>query len=131
MFYSLQSGELFVQHNEKNLFWRIALKRFLDVDHLLALCIQLPKVETVKTAESKITHVIYLKHVLELVDPLRTALEGSENPLLRGYCDVSCGTACALATHLFHVKWLYILALFIHTSFVLSNWMTWFCFPEL
>eukprot|EP00731_Ephydatia_muelleri_P017612 Em0010g710a len=64
-----------------------ALKRFLDVDHLLALCIQLPKVETVKTAESKITHVIYLKHVLELVDPLRTALEGSENPLLRGYCD--------------------------------------------
>ena len=84
--------------HENNLFWCVALKRFLDVDHLLALCIQLPKVETVKTAESKITHVIYLKHVLELVDPLRTALEGSENPLLRGHCDVSCCTDCASCT---------------------------------
>ena len=99
MFYSLQSGEFFLcAAHENNLFWCVALKRFLDVDHLLALCIQLPKVETVKTAESKITHVIYLKHVLELVDPLRTALEGSENPLLRGYCDVSCCTDCVSCT---------------------------------
>ena len=74
------------------------------MDHLLALCIQLPKVETVKTAENKITHVIYLKHVLELVDPLRSALVGSENPLLRAYCDVRnymCVCACVVTNACF------------------------------
>jgi DNA mismatch repair protein MSH4 len=64
------------------------LSRFLDIDHLLALCIQIPKNETVKSAESKITNVIYLKHTLELIDPLALALKGSENPLLKAYYQV-------------------------------------------
>ena len=35
--------------------------------------------------------VIYLKHTLELVEPLRAALATTENPLLRAYHDVRVG----------------------------------------
>ncbi|XP_073245789.1 mutS protein homolog 4-like [Porites lutea] len=59
--------------------------RFLDVDHLTSMCVQIPKQETVKTAESKITTVIYLKHTLELVEPLRIALKDTEAKLLKAY----------------------------------------------
>lgn len=58
------------------------ISRFLDIDHLLSLCVQVPKQENVKIAESKITNVIYLKYTLELVTPLREALADCENPLL-------------------------------------------------
>ena len=34
------------------------LKRFLDVDHLLSLWVQIPKHDNIKAAESKITKVI-------------------------------------------------------------------------
>ena len=56
--------------------------RFLDIDHILSQCVQLPKQNTVKTAENKITYVMYLKHTLELIEPLREALGDCENPLL-------------------------------------------------
>ena len=62
--------------------------RFLDIDHLTSMCVQLPKQETVKTAESKITTVIYLKHTLELVEPLRLALKDTESELFKAYCEV-------------------------------------------
>ena len=62
--------------------------RFLDVDHLLSLCIQIPKQETVKTAESKITNMIHLKHSLELVEPLKLALKDSHSKLLCAYASV-------------------------------------------
>lgn len=52
------------------------------------MCVQLPKQETVKTAESKITTVIYLKHTLELVEPLRTALQDTEADLFKAYYEV-------------------------------------------
>jgi DNA mismatch repair protein MSH4 len=58
------------------------ISRFLDIDHLLSLCVQVPKQENVKIAENKITNVMYLKHTLELVTPLREALGDCENPLL-------------------------------------------------
>ena len=35
------------------------LGQFLDVDHLLSLCIKIPKNDNMKTAESKITKVCY------------------------------------------------------------------------
>lgn len=63
--------------------------RFLDVDHLTSMCVQIPKQETVKTAESKITTVIYLKHTLELVEPLRIALKDTEAELLKAYYEVN------------------------------------------
>ncbi|WAQ95739.1 MSH4-like protein, partial [Mya arenaria] len=59
------------------------ISRFLDVDHLLSLCVQVPKQENIKTAENKITNVMYLKHTLELVPPLRDALGDCENPLFK------------------------------------------------
>ncbi|XP_065888860.1 mutS protein homolog 4-like isoform X5 [Dysidea avara] len=70
-----------------DLFFNIqaVISRFLDVDHLISLCVQIPKHETVKTAENKITHIIFLKHVLELVEPLRTALADGEDSLLKAY----------------------------------------------
>ncbi|XP_072025616.1 mutS protein homolog 4-like [Amphiura filiformis] len=61
------------------------LSRFLDVDHLLSLCVQIPKQETIRIAEQKITNVIYLKHALELVEPLKTALQSTQNKLLQAY----------------------------------------------
>lgn len=33
------------------------LKRFLDIDHLLSLCVQVSKHDNIKAAESKITKV--------------------------------------------------------------------------
>ena len=66
------------------------LSRFLDVDHLLSLCVQIPKQETIRIAEQKITNVIYLKHALELVEPLKTALESAQNKLLQAYLKVNC-----------------------------------------
>ena len=72
MFYSIQT----------------AVSRFLDLDHLLSLCVQIPKQESIKTAESKITNVLHLKHSLELVEPLRDTLAESENTLFKAYYDV-------------------------------------------
>ncbi|XP_070563567.1 mutS protein homolog 4-like [Ptychodera flava] len=69
MFYNLQS----------------VLSRFVDVDHLLSLCVQIPKQENIKTADSRITCVIYLKHTLELVEPLQAALNDSTNQLFKAY----------------------------------------------
>ena len=63
--------------------------RFLDIDHLLSLCVQVPKQENVKTAESKITNIILLKHTLELVGPLQEAVGHCENPLMKALYKVS------------------------------------------
>nr|XP_025972195.1 mutS protein homolog 4 [Dromaius novaehollandiae] len=41
--------------------------------------------QQVKTAESKITNLIYLKHTLELVEPLKAALRNCSTPLLKAY----------------------------------------------
>jgi DNA mismatch repair protein MSH4 len=49
------------------------------------MCVQIPKQETVKTAESKISAIICLKHTLELVEPLSEALKETETPLLKAY----------------------------------------------
>ena len=67
--------------------------RFLDVDHLISACIQIPKQETVKLAENRITYVIQLKHVLELLEPMRAALEEGKNPLLKACREVSAGSS--------------------------------------
>lgn len=73
--------------------------RFLDVDHLISACIQIPKQETVKLAENRITYVIQLKHVLELLEPLRAALGEGMNPLLKACREVS---VCSYPTCLSH-----------------------------
>ncbi|EDL82522.1 mutS homolog 4 (E. coli) (predicted) [Rattus norvegicus] len=61
------------------------ISRFLDTEQLLSVLVQIPKQDTVNAAESKITNLIYLKHTLELVDPLKVALKNCSTPLLRAY----------------------------------------------
>ncbi|CAB1335221.1 unnamed protein product [Coregonus sp. 'balchen'] len=62
-----------------------AIGHFLDIDQLLSVLVQIPKQETVQVAESKITHVIQLKHTLELVPPLRMVLKNCNTALLKAY----------------------------------------------
>ncbi|XP_032073691.1 mutS protein homolog 4 [Thamnophis elegans] len=59
--------------------------RFLDTEQLLSVLVQIPKQDTVNASESKITNLIYLKHTLELVEPLKEALKSYKTPLLKAY----------------------------------------------
>nr|XP_034356577.1 mutS protein homolog 4 isoform X3 [Arvicanthis niloticus] len=61
------------------------ISRFLDTEQLLSVLVQIPKQDTVNAAESKITNLIYLKHTLELVDPLKVILKNCSTPLLKAY----------------------------------------------
>ncbi|NXN91341.1 MSH4 protein, partial [Rhinopomastus cyanomelas] len=61
------------------------ISKFLDTEQLLSVLVQIPKQDTNKTAESKITNLIYLKHTLELVEPLKAALRSCNTPLLKAY----------------------------------------------
>ncbi|XP_064929351.1 mutS protein homolog 4 isoform X7 [Columba livia] len=61
------------------------ISKFLDTEQLLSVLVQIPKQDTVKTAESKITNLIYLKHTLELVEPLKAALRSCDTSLLKAY----------------------------------------------
>ncbi|XP_041669007.1 mutS protein homolog 4 [Cheilinus undulatus] len=74
----LQDEELF--YGLKN-----AIGHFLDIDQLLSVLIQIPKQETVQVAEAKITHVIQLKHTLDLVPGLRMVLKNCNTALLKAY----------------------------------------------
>nr|XP_056701237.1 mutS protein homolog 4 [Euleptes europaea] len=61
------------------------ISRFLDTEQLLSVLVQIPKQDTVNASESKITNLIYLKHTLELVEPLKDALKSYMTPLLKAY----------------------------------------------
>ncbi|XP_027857440.1 mutS protein homolog 4 [Xiphophorus couchianus] len=74
----LQNEELFF--GLKN-----AIGHFLDIDRLLSVLVQIPKQETAQAAESKITHVIQLKHTLDLVPQLREVLKTCNAALLKAY----------------------------------------------
>ena len=63
------------------------LGRFVDVDTTISLLISVPKQETVQTAENRISHIIFLKHLLELVEPLKTAIKGGQNSLFKAFSD--------------------------------------------
>ncbi|XP_047183332.1 mutS protein homolog 4 isoform X3 [Scophthalmus maximus] len=62
-----------------------AIGHFLDIDQLLSVLVQIPKQETVQVAEAKITHVIQLKHTLDLVPQLRAVLKNCNTSLLKAY----------------------------------------------
>ncbi|XP_073400920.1 mutS protein homolog 4 isoform X2 [Dendrobates tinctorius] len=61
------------------------LSRFLDTEQLLSNLIQIPKQDTEKAADTKITYLISLKHTLELVEPLKAVLQKCKTPLLQAY----------------------------------------------
>ncbi|XP_032883746.1 mutS protein homolog 4 [Amblyraja radiata] len=73
---------------DEDLFFSLqsVISRFLDTDHLLSVLVQIPKQDTIQAAESKITNLIYLKHTLELVEPLQEILKSCKTPLLKAYC---------------------------------------------
>ncbi|XP_062490045.1 mutS protein homolog 4 isoform X2 [Pezoporus occidentalis] len=75
----------FLQDEELFFGLQAVISKFLDTEQLLSVLVQIPKQDTVKTAESKITNLIYLKHTLELVEPLKAALRNCTTPLLKAY----------------------------------------------
>ncbi|XP_072198687.1 mutS protein homolog 4 [Excalfactoria chinensis] len=75
----------FLQDEELFFGLQAVISKFLDTEQLLSVLVQIPKQDTVKTAESKITNIIYLKHTLELVEPLKAALRSCNTSLLKAY----------------------------------------------
>uniref|UniRef100_H3C5D0 MutS homolog 4 n=1 Tax=Tetraodon nigroviridis TaxID=99883 RepID=H3C5D0_TETNG len=72
---------------EEDLFFGLknVIGHFLDTDQLLSVLVQIPKQETVQIAEAKITHVIQLKHTLDLVPQLKMVLKNCSSSLLKAY----------------------------------------------
>ncbi|XP_031231776.1 mutS protein homolog 4 isoform X2 [Mastomys coucha] len=81
----LDSVQELLQDEELFFGLQSVISKFLDTDQLLSVLVQIPKQDTVNAAESKITNLIYLKHTLELVDPLKVTLKNCSTPLLRAY----------------------------------------------
>ncbi|XP_039597804.1 mutS protein homolog 4 [Polypterus senegalus] len=81
----LDSLQELLQDEELFFGMKAVIGRFLDTDQLLSVLVQIPKQETVQVAETKITHVIHLKHTLELVSPLKMMLKNCQTPLLQAY----------------------------------------------
>ncbi|XP_041573133.1 mutS protein homolog 4 isoform X3 [Taeniopygia guttata] len=81
----LDSVQELLQDEELFFGLQAVISKFLDTEQLLSVLVQIPKQDTVKTAESKITNLIYLKHTLELVEPLKAALRSCNTQLLKAY----------------------------------------------
>lgn len=64
------------------------LSRFQDLGSLLAKCVQLPKTEDPKASEIRVQTALQLKATLELVDPLRKAIEGTQSQLMQKFQQV-------------------------------------------
>eukprot|EP00039_Didymoeca_costata_P000604 m.46443 g.46443 ORF g.46443 m.46443 type:complete len:756 (-) comp10372_c0_seq2:29-2296(-) len=61
------------------------LEKFGDLDKLISGCIQIPKMQTPKTAEHNIETVIVLKSALELAPALLSVIEPSQTDLLKAF----------------------------------------------
>ncbi|KAM5147945.1 mutS protein homolog 4 isoform 3-T3 [Mantella aurantiaca] len=75
----------FLENEELFFSLQSVLSRFLDTEQLLSNLIQIPKQDTEKAADTKITLLISLKHTLELVEPLKAILKNCKMPLLKAY----------------------------------------------
>ncbi len=58
------------------------MSRYCDIDKLLSLCVVIPRQENAFVQEQRLNNVIGLRHALELVEPLHTALGCAEADLL-------------------------------------------------
>ncbi|XP_072853914.2 mutS protein homolog 4 isoform X4 [Pogona vitticeps] len=81
----LDSVQELLQDEELFFGLQSVISRFLDTEQLLSVLVQIPKQDTVNASESKITNLIYLKHTLELVEPLKDTLKSYKTPLLKAY----------------------------------------------
>ncbi|CAI9613738.1 unnamed protein product, partial [Staurois parvus] len=76
----------FLENEELFFSLQSVLSKFLDTEQLLSNLIQIPKQDTEKAAETKISFLISLKHTLELVEPLKAALKKNcRTSLLKAY----------------------------------------------
>ncbi|XP_031756735.1 mutS protein homolog 4 isoform X3 [Xenopus tropicalis] len=75
----------FLQDEELFFSLQSVLSRFLDTENLLSNLIQIPKQDTDKAADTKISYIISLKHTIKLVEPLKVALKNCKTPLLKAY----------------------------------------------
>ncbi|XP_073448179.1 mutS protein homolog 4 [Aquarana catesbeiana] len=75
----------FLENEELFFNLQSVLSRFLDTEQLLSNLIQIPKQDTEKAADTKITFLISLKHTLELVEPLKAVLKNCKTSLLKAY----------------------------------------------
>ncbi|KAM4722963.1 mutS protein homolog 4 [Rhinophrynus dorsalis] len=81
----LDCVEEFLRDEELFFSLQAVLSRFLDTEHLLSNIVQIPKQDTDKAADAKISYLISLKHTLELVEPLKAVLKNCKTPLLNAY----------------------------------------------
>uniref|UniRef100_A0A8D2J319 MutS protein homolog 4 n=1 Tax=Varanus komodoensis TaxID=61221 RepID=A0A8D2J319_VARKO len=81
----LDSVQELLQDEELFFGLQSVISRFVDTEQLLSVLVQIPKQDTVNAAEAKITNLIYLKHTLELVEPLKDALKSYKTTLLKAY----------------------------------------------
>lgn len=65
---------------------QLVVSKCVDIGHIIGVCVQIPKQDTVRVAENKLTCVLLLKHMLQLVEPLMENLSYCENKLLKIYC---------------------------------------------
>ncbi|XP_046863669.1 mutS protein homolog 4-like [Xenia sp. Carnegie-2017] len=80
-------GELL--EKEENFYqMQSVLGRFIDIDHVTSMCVQVSKTENIRNAESNITNIIYLKHTLELINPLKACLKNFKHPLFKTYYEM-------------------------------------------
>lgn len=71
----LENGEAFREVRE-------SLREVPDVDHLITLIVQIPKIEGPREAERRIHTLLTLKQALDSFIPLATALHAFQHPLL-------------------------------------------------
>eukprot|EP01135_Chromosphaera_perkinsii_P001208 Nk52_evm7s162 gene=Nk52_evmTU7s162 len=59
------------------------LSQVLDLEQIAATLIQIPKQETMATCEANINGIIAVKHVLQLMEPLRDAITSLNSPIMQ------------------------------------------------
>lgn len=87
MFHSLQAGTFLLSIQSYALNTRATIlctvvSRFCDTEHVLAVCVTVPRGKSPYAYEEHLNGVIGLKRMLELVELLRDSLAGADSPLL-------------------------------------------------
>ncbi|KDR12561.1 MutS protein-like protein 4, partial [Zootermopsis nevadensis] len=71
-----------LESSELNLALESLMPKFCDVNHLLALCMQMPRQDSKEVAETQMKYTLLLKTTLEILPTLRLALQNCESRFL-------------------------------------------------
>lgn len=69
----------------------------IDVEHVIASLVQIPKVDSAKVTEQRLNYIIALKHTLELVPSLIELFDENEDPYFQVVRTVICN--CFILPH--------------------------------